>query len=259
MTGFPRGCRAATTAAAAMLLSGALTASGERAVAAPPPYHPSRLAHLGDARQVVVVTSSSRTATRARLRTYRRDADGAWHAQHGPVPARLGYRGFATFGGRRQNSLQTPAGTFALRWAFGARPDPGTRLHYRRFDRDDWWPYDPRDARTYNVYQFGRPREARWRTGWAERLWTLREQYAYAVVLDYNLPSGLYRSGRQRLARRTSDTGAGGGIFLHVSAPHPTAGCVSVPIGAMARIVRWLDPAAHPRIVMAPLGAIGRA
>jgi L,D-peptidoglycan transpeptidase YkuD (ErfK/YbiS/YcfS/YnhG family) len=240
-----------------MLLSGAAT--GGHAVAAPPPYHPSRLTHLGNAWQVVVVTASSWSATRATLRTYRKRADGTWRTQFAPVSARLGYRGFAAIGKRRQNSLETPAGTFALPRAFGARPDPGTRLAYRQFDRNDWWPYDPRDPRTYNVYQFSRVKSARWRPSWAEHLWDFRDQYAYAVVLDYNLPHGVYRAGGQRFARQTPDTGAGGGIFLHVSAPHPTAGCVSVSPSAMRRIVRWLDPGAHPRIVMAPTSAIGRA
>jgi L,D-peptidoglycan transpeptidase YkuD (ErfK/YbiS/YcfS/YnhG family) len=246
-------------ATAVLELSVALTGSSAPAAAAPPPYHPSRLAHLGDARQAIVVTASSWSATTATLRTYRRAADGTWREEFAPAAARLGYQGFAPIGNRRQNSLETPAGTFRLLRAFGALPDPGTRMSYRQFDRNDWWPYDPRDPRTYNVYQFSRPPAARWRTSWAERLWDFRDQYAHAVVLDYNLPRGIYRSGKQRLARQTPDTRAGGGIFLHVSAPHPTAGCVSVSLSAMRQIVRWLDPAAQARIVMAPTSAIGRA
>jgi L,D-peptidoglycan transpeptidase YkuD (ErfK/YbiS/YcfS/YnhG family) len=250
---------AALSATVTLIASCVLAGSSERAVASPPPYHPSRLTHLGDARQVIVVTAPSWSATHATLRSYGKGADGAWRLQQAAVPARLGYKGFAPIGDRHQDSLQTPAGTFRLPRAFGARPDPGARLGYRQFDRNDWWPYDPRDPRTYNVYQLGRPTAARWRPSWAEHLWEFRDQYAFAVVLDYNLPKGIYRSGGQRFARETPDTGAGGGIFLHVSAAHPTAGCVSVPLPAMRRIVRWLDPAAHPRIVMAPTSAIGRA
>lgn len=255
----PRRLAAALAATVALLLSGTPTGGAVQAVAAPQPYHPSRLAHLGDARQVIVVTASSWSTTHATLRSYRKAADGAWHAAFAPVSARVGYQGFAPIGNRRQNSLETPAGTFGLPRAFGSRSDPGTRLAYRQFDRNDWWPYDPRDPRTYNVYQFSRAKPARWRASWAEHLWDLRDQYAHAVVLDYNLPSGIYRSGKQRFARQAPDTGAGGGIFLHVSASHPTTGCVSVSLPAMRAIVRWLDPAAHPRIVMAPLSAIGRA
>jgi L,D-peptidoglycan transpeptidase YkuD (ErfK/YbiS/YcfS/YnhG family) len=226
---------------------------------AAPPYDPSRLRHLGTARQVVVVTASSWSTTYATVRTYRKD-DAGWHQQFAPMGARIGSRGFAPFGERRQDSGQTPAGTYSLLRAFGAASDPGTTLPYRRFDRNDWWPYDPRDPRTYNVAQFqGRSTASQWRPSWAEHLWDFRDQYAYAVVLDYNLPTGIYRSGSQRFATVTPDTRAGGGIFLHVKAPRPTAGCVAVDLAGMRGIVAWLDPARHPVIVMAPMSAIGQA
>lgn len=243
-----------------LLVAAAVAAVCLPAAAATPAYHPSRLSHLGSARQVVVVTASSWSTSYATLRTYRKGSDGAWHQQFAAMRARLGSHGFAGFGQRRQNSGETPAGTYALVRAFGSAPDPGTRLHYRRFDRNDWWPYDPRDPRTYNVSQFhGRSSATRWRASWAEHLWNFRDQYAYSVVLRYNLPGGIYRSGSQRFARRTADTGAGGGIFLHVKKDRPTAGCVAVSRSGMVRIVRWLDPRKHPVIVMAPRSAIGRA
>jgi L,D-peptidoglycan transpeptidase YkuD (ErfK/YbiS/YcfS/YnhG family) len=226
---------------------------------ATPPYDPARLSHLGAARQVVVVTATSWSTTFATVRTYRWDSAG-WHEQFPPMSARIGSHGFAHFGQRRQDSGQTPAGTYSLLRAFGSAPDPGTALPYRQFDRNDWWPYDPRDPRTYNVAQFhGRSAASLWRPSWAEHLWSFHEQYAYAVVLDYNLPAGVYRSDSQRFASETADTRAGGGIFLHVTAPHPTAGCIAVSRSGMRSIVSWLDPAQHPVIVMAPTSAIGRA
>jgi L,D-peptidoglycan transpeptidase YkuD (ErfK/YbiS/YcfS/YnhG family) len=248
---------------------GAASAAGDAArtantaahTAAPgaPSYDPSRLRHLGGARQVVVVTASSWSTSYATVRTYRNDSTG-WHAQLAPMSARIGSRGFAPLGNRRQDSGETPAGTFGLLSAFGAAPDPGTALAYRQFDRNDWWPYDPRDPRTYNVAQFhGRSGATLWRPAWAEHLWDLRDQYEYAVVLDYNLPEGTYRSGSQRFATSSADPRAGGGIFLHVRAPRPTSGCVAVSRAGMLSILRWLDPAQHPVIVMAPTSAIGRA
>jgi L,D-peptidoglycan transpeptidase YkuD (ErfK/YbiS/YcfS/YnhG family) len=30
----------------------------------------------------------------------------------------------------------------------------------------------------------------------------------------------------------------------------PTAGCVSIPADQLVRIMRWLDPAKHPRILI---------
>jgi L,D-peptidoglycan transpeptidase YkuD (ErfK/YbiS/YcfS/YnhG family) len=248
-----------TTGSASAAGAAAGTAAPAPRVHPAPSYDPSRLRHLGSARQVMVVTATSWSTSYATVRTYREDSTG-WHAQFAPMSARIGSRGFAPLGQRRQNSGETPAGTFALLRAFGAAADPGTALPYRRFDRNDWWPYDPRDTRTYNVAQFhGRSAATRWRPSWAEHLWDFRDQYAYAVVLDYNLPDAVHRSGSQRFAAGSADTRAGGGIFLHVRAPRPTSGCVAVSRAGMRSILGWLDPAQHPVIVMAPMSAIGRA
>lgn len=233
--------------------------SAPAAAASKPRFHPSRLTHLGNARQVVVVTAATWKTSYATVRTYSLGSSG-WHRQFKKKSGRIGTYGFAHFGERRQNNGETPAGTYGLLRAFGAATDPGTAMPYRQFDRNDWWPYDPRDPRTYNVEQYhGRSAATQWRKSWAEHLWHFRGQYEYAVVLDYNLPSGLYTSGNQRFASSTADTGAGRGIFLHVNGPGSTAGCVSVSRKAMRKILRWLNPAKHPVIVMAPTKAIGRA
>ncbi|MFG1674072.1 hypothetical protein [Micromonospora sp. NPDC049282] len=38
----------------------------------------------------------------------------------------------------------------------------------------------------------------------------------------------------------------------------PTAGCVSLSHADLVGVLRWLDPAAQPRIVMCPLDSPGR-
>ena len=256
---------AVVPALVALLVPGTLGAPVAAAAAgadatAVPAWHPYRLTHLGDARQVVVVHAADYASTWATLRTFRRDSRGTWQAQFAPMAARLGSHGFAALGRRRQHSGETPSGTYPLPRAFGAASDPGTALPYRQFDRNDWWPYDPRDPRTYNVEQYqGRSAATQWRKSWAEHLSHFQDQYEYAVVLNYNLPSGLYTSGDQRFASNPANTAAGGGIFLHVNGPGSTAGCVSVGRKAMRKILRWLDPTKHPVIVMAPTKAIGEA
>jgi L,D-peptidoglycan transpeptidase YkuD (ErfK/YbiS/YcfS/YnhG family) len=51
----------------------------------------------------------------------------------------------------------------------------------------------------------------------------------------------------------------GSAVFLHVMVPgHSTAGCVSLAEADLLRVLRWLDPAASPRIVLAPTGALSR-
>ena len=161
-------------------------------------------------------------------------------------------------------ALANPGGrglrtTFGLVSAFGNGTDPGTALPYREIDRSDWWAYDPTDPTTYNVLQTRRVASAVWRRSWAEDLSGYGEQYRYVAVLDFNLPSGVHRAtDGQRVADQPADTRLGGGIFLHVSGPAATAGCVSVRRATMRRTLQWLDPAQHPVIVMGPLSAIDR-
>lgn len=242
----------------AMVAALVAAAAGVPAAAAPPPYHPSRLAHVDGADQVVVVTAPSWSSTHATLRAYERTARG-WRQVVAATPARLGWSGLAPARERRQGTGKTPAGTFAIPHAFGRLADPGTRLPYRQFDRNDAWTYDPRHPSTYNLFQTA---DVSWRSygGYVERLWEYGSQYRYVAVLDYNLPGGTVTTGPDGIRRTDApaNTRAGGGIFLHVSNGTKTAGCVAIPQAAMRQVLRWLDPAKHPRIVIGPESAITR-
>ena len=254
--------RAAVGAAlVALVAAGVVLAGGSTTTWAEPlpAHHPSRLTSLGDARQVVVVTARSWDSSTAVLRAWKRTRDGSWRLHTGPVQARVGYNGFVWADTRRQGTGTSPAGTFAVVSSFGNGTDPGTALPYRKVDRSDWWTYDPRDPSTYNILQPRRVPSSRWRTTWAEDLSGYGEQYRYAAVLDFNLPGAVHRApDGQRVADEPADTRLGGGIFLHVSGPGATAGCVSIPRAAMRRVLRWLDPAAGPVLVMGPRSALSR-
>jgi L,D-peptidoglycan transpeptidase YkuD (ErfK/YbiS/YcfS/YnhG family) len=254
--------RSVVTVALAALVATSLVLAGSSTTtwAEPlPAYHPSRLTHLGDARQVVVVTARSWGSSHAILRAWQRTSDGSWRLRTGPVPARVGRNGFVRADARRQSTGTSPAGTFAVVSSFGNGPDPGTALPYKVADRNDWWTYDPRDPRTYNMLQPRRAPSARWRTSWAEDLSDFGGQYRYVAVLDFNLPGGVHRAADgQRVAAEPADTRLGGGIFLHASGPGATSGCVSIPRAEMRRVLRWLDPVAGPVLVMGPRSAITR-
>ena len=168
----------------------------------------------------LLVTSQRWRSSYAVVRAYRKDASGAWHLRYGPWSARVGWHGMVRAADRRQDSGTTPAGTFRLLYGFGSAADPGSGLTYRRFDKNDWWVYDPRDPRTYNVWE-------------------------------------PFRSG-QRVATDTADTRRGGGIFLHVRGSGATAGCVAVARDRMRTLLRWLSSDQRPRIVVGPVGAIDR-
>jgi L,D-peptidoglycan transpeptidase YkuD (ErfK/YbiS/YcfS/YnhG family) len=240
---------------ASTVAGGATPAPADAAITVP---LPERLTNLGDARQVVVVTTPSWTSSRARLQTWAMTDTGTWVRVLDPVGARVGWNGVRRADERVQSSGTTPAGTFAMRRAFGLADPSGVAMPYRQVDGNDWWPYDPKDPKTYNVLQPFRAKHARWRTNWAEQLASFRKQYRFAVILDYNLPTDLTWRNGQRIARTPADTSAGGGIFLHVNGSGATAGCVSVPRRYMLRILRWLDPAADPVIVIGPRDVIGQ-
>lgn len=204
-------------------------------------------------RQLVTVTNHGWSGTAASLRVWSRRGD-SWRLVRGPVRVSLGWNGFVRARERRQSTGTTPAGRFTMRSVFGTRADPGSRLPYRRVDGNDFWPYEPRDPATYNILQPSKAATTRWRPGYVERLADYPVEYAYSVVLGYNLPRGVRWSQqrRQYVADRPADTDRGGGIFLHVKEKRYTAGCVSAPIRHVRWLVRWLDPELRPTIVMGP-------
>ncbi len=176
--------------------------------------------------QLITVSAPSARATRAWVQRWTL-TDGRWVAAARPVPAEIGAAGLT----RRptEGRAATPLGVFTLTDAFGAGSNTGhavTRMAYFQVRYGDSWGSDPHKP-TYN---------RRWncRCGDGE-LYRLRGTYfRYGLVIDYN---------RDPIVR-----GAGSGFFVHVTDGHPTGGCVGLPAGALATTLRWLDPAARPRI-----------
>jgi len=142
-----------------------------------------------DSRQVIVVTSSSWTTSYAKLQTWERRSDGAWIKPFGEMSARIGRNGFILGTSRKQNSGTTPAGNYRIRKTFGQSSNPGTKMPYRNADSNDYWVYDPRDPKTYNVLQPYQSPYAYWRTAEAERLAAYSTQYKYAAIISYSLPA----------------------------------------------------------------------
>lgn len=205
-------------------------------------------------KQLITVSAARWSSTTATLKAWQRGTDGRWVLARGPVPVVIGYNGWVRASQRRQSTGTTPAGKFRLPSAFGRLADPGTRMLYRHFDRNDWWPYEPRDPATYNVYQYHRAATSHWRPDKAERLWDYYDQYAYGMVVGFNLPSGIHYSAKrnQRVADDRADTARGGGIFLHARGQGNTAGCVAMSRAQMRWLLRWSRPRAHPWIAMGP-------
>lgn len=258
MVPFSRRSAAITALGSALVAVLAMLGAPSNGVAAERKPLPERLSHIGDSRQVVVVTTRNWTTSYAKLQTWQQTRAGEWERVVNPIPARVGWNGVRRAANRKQNTGTTPAGTFDLSRGFGLARPSGVDLPYRRVDKNDWWPYDPTDPKTYNVLQPQRMQHAKWRPEWAERLKSYSTQYRYAVVLDYNSPSGIEWRRGERVASNKADTTAGGGIFLHVNGTAATAGCISISRERMRQVLKWLDPDLDPVIVIGPREVIER-
>jgi L,D-peptidoglycan transpeptidase YkuD (ErfK/YbiS/YcfS/YnhG family) len=187
-------------------------------------------------RQVIVVRAASWSTTYATVSLYSRTT-GAWHLV-ATWPARVGYTGMVIGTKRVQDSGKTPAGQYLITQAFGRQTNPGTRMAYTKVTTNHWWVEDRRSA-YYNQMRLGTQGGFALRTSGynsSERLGSMGAQYDYAAVVDFNRPNPVI--------------GRGAGIFLHAFGSGATAGCVSIRRDHMAAVLRWLDPAASPRIVI---------
>lgn len=168
--------------------------------------------------QVVLVTSSGSSA---KVRACRRSGS-RYLLSLGPYAGHVGRNGVSS--AKREGDLRTPVGTFRLRGGFGVRADPGLAMGWFRVDSRDVW-VDDSGSSLYNTHQ-RTPADGRW--GSAEELLN-SPAYDYAQVVGYN---------------EARTPGRGSAIFFHVDLGHGTAGCVSVPAGALLAVMQWERPGA---------------
>ncbi|WP_258024514.1 L,D-transpeptidase family protein [Streptomyces bambusae] len=193
---------------------------------------PARLADTGGGSQLITAVAPAAGSTTGTLTWWDRRA-GRWYAE-GTTEARFGGSGLAEGASRVQGTNTTPAGLYALPYAFGIRRAPaGTEYDYRPVTPDSWWCQDNAST-SYN--RWTEPLPADCAPGEAEHLVAYDRQYAHALVIAFNY---------DRPVR-----GRGAGIFLHVNGKGATAGCVSVPERAMRAILRWADPRRRPHIAI---------
>lgn len=182
--------------------------------------------------QLVTVLAPKAGSTSGTLQAWSRGPDGAWSSALGPVRVRVGTQGV---GVTNEGLNRTPRGTFDLPTAFGRQPNPGTKMPYRKVDNSDWWVSDKRSP-AYNTYRRCAAGSCSFDEKAGENLARAGASYDYAVVIGYN----------------TSPVraGAGSAFFVHVDAGVPSAGCVVTPRASVVALLRWLDPAQHPRITI---------
>jgi L,D-peptidoglycan transpeptidase YkuD (ErfK/YbiS/YcfS/YnhG family) len=218
-----------TAASSAIAASSAASAPS----ASPPAVVPSAAAAKvsaarGISGQLIAVTAASYGATQAELTAYQR-AGGQWRRVGGPWTAWIGRNGMAPPGAKREGDGRTPSGTFGFGFFFGVDPDPGVRFPYRRIAAFDVWDDDP-SSPLYNLWVDDQDASP----GANPEPMDV-SAYDYGAVIGYN-------------TARTP--GLGSAIFLHINIGTPTAGCVTLPVSELLEILRWLNPAAAPRIAM---------
>lgn len=178
-----------------------------------------------DARQVVVVTGESRTSPHSTVVLHERAGDG-WRAGE-RWPAHNALRGWTD--DHRLGDLRSPIGVFTLSDAGGLLPDPGTRLPYHR-------------SGGFTIDGTGFEGEP------------LEGSFDYVVAIDYNRETGV---SPLDWTRPMGDS-KGGGIWFHVDHGGPTEGCVSLSEPHMKALLRALDPALNPVVVMGDAASLAR-
>ncbi|GAA0443846.1 MULTISPECIES: L,D-transpeptidase family protein [Streptomyces] len=175
-------------------------------------------------RQVLVVTGEDTDSHDSTVTLYTR-AKGSekWHAGDA-WPAHNAAKGWTK--DHHYGDLRSPEGVFTLSDAGGKLAAPrGTKL-----------PYDHDSSFVANGSGVeGEP---------------LAGAFDYVIAIDYNrVPGSSPLDGR-----RPEGADKGGGVWLHVDHDGPTQGCVSLKADKMRELLRTLDPAQHPVIVMGPSG-----
>ncbi|HEX5568932.1 MAG TPA: L,D-transpeptidase family protein [Streptomyces sp.] len=217
--------------AALSLLTGCGGISADSTVRHPAPEHrppsgtgPPRLPGVGDrlhskipsaTRQVVAVYGEDEDSAKSTVVLYQRRGNTWSRDRH--WPAHNGRCGWTE--NHREGDHRSPIGVFTLSDAGGTLPAPGTKMPYTHsaaFDPPDSWP---------RSYQNG---------------------FDHVIAIDYNRLRGTPPNDPARPQGRAK----GGNIWLHVGHGSGSAGCVGVPRSAMEHLLRVLDPARHPVIVM---------
>lgn len=225
----------------AALAAGASASTAGTASAACAPTFAGRL-DTGSATQLVTVVATRRASTRGALRLWARNA-GCWRQVAGPWTAWLGENGTSPF--KREGDRRTPTGIFGfLPTMYGLSPNPGLRYRYHRIVCGDWWVEDPASPFYNRFRHVACGSKPPFRTT-SEDMSRSPVAYQHLAVIAYNTTPVV--------------SGRGSGIFLHVSTGRPTLGCVSLPRPRLVTTLRWLRPAAAPRVAIGTTADLLRA
>ncbi|MDX6346092.1 MAG: hypothetical protein QOF84_882 [Streptomyces sp.] len=168
-----------------------------------------------NAHQVVAVYGESTTSADSTIALFTRHGD-TWTRER-TWPGHNGKRGWTT--DHHEGDNKSPVGVFTLTDAGGVLADPGSKLPYHR------------------SAGFKAPRS------WAKSHW---HDFDLVVAINYNRVKGTSPLDPTRPQGQSK----GGSIWLHMDHGSGTSACVGQSKADMEYLLRTLDPAAHPVVVM---------
>jgi L,D-peptidoglycan transpeptidase YkuD (ErfK/YbiS/YcfS/YnhG family) len=232
--------------AALLAIAGALAvpvasqASGRHAALtrhAAPRLLVTRLKGVHNATQVISVTTPHYGSVHATVQAFAKTSTG-WHRVAGPWSAWIGRNGFAHPGQKREGDGKVPTGSYHFSFFFGVDANPGVRYPWRHAGPHDFWDDDSSSPR-YNTWV----NDTHHSPGADPEPMDAPPSYDDVAVIAYN-------------TARTPERGSA--IFLHVTHHSPTSGCVALPRPHVIQLLRWLNPADHPRIIMGRTATVTR-
>jgi L,D-peptidoglycan transpeptidase YkuD (ErfK/YbiS/YcfS/YnhG family) len=175
-----------------------------------------------DSRQVVAVYGDGAKSADSTIVLYTRQGD-LWKRERS-WSGHNGKRGWTT--GHHEGDKKSPVGVFTLSDAGGVLADPGAKLPYHRSPA------------------FAAPRS------WARTHW---HDFDLVIAIDYNRVQGTSPLDPTRPQGQSK----GGSIWLHMDHGSGTSACVSQSKADMEYLLRTLDPARHPVVVMGDRAHLG--
>lgn len=182
--------------------------------------------------QVVSVTAKSMGDVKVSIQPYEKK-DGEWRRTLNKMKGVIGKKGFTK--SKKEGDGKSPVGIYSFGTAFGSETKPdGLKMGYRKTTKYDYW-MDDQSSQDYNKWKTykGDP-DQKWKS--FEKM--NHELYKYGAVINYNTNPIV--------------KGKGSAIFLHVwrGETKPTAGCVATAEKNVLDLLKWLDPAQKPHIIM---------
>lgn len=166
-------------------------------------------------RQVVAVYGEGRNSADSKVVLYTKSGDTwdetrSWDGHNGK-------KGWTT--NHREGDRRSPVGVFSLSDAGGVLADPGAKFPYTR-------------SASFQAPHY-----------WAKSHW---HDFDYVIAIDYNRVKGTSPNDPTRPEGQSK----GGSIWLHMDHGSGTSACVSLSKEGMRYLLRTLDPAMRPVVVM---------